>query len=67
LTHASRRSDYIVEQALGGGGMGTVYFAQHTMLDKQVDKKYSIRKLRVNPASQSAFIQEADIQAKLKH
>jgi len=60
-------SDYIVERVLGEGGMGTVYLARHTVLDQQVAIKILDPEVARKPGVKERFIQEANIQAKLKH
>ena len=58
---------YILERALGEGGMGTVYLARHTVLDQQVAIKALSPVLARDEALRMRFIQEANIQAKLRH
>ena len=58
---------YIVERELGEGGMGTVYLARHTVLDQQVAIKVLSPVLARDEALRTRFIQEANIQAKLRH
>jgi serine/threonine protein kinase len=58
---------YIVERELGEGGMGTVYLARHTVLDQQVAIKALSPVLARDEALRIRFIQEANIQAKLRH
>ena len=60
-------SDYIVERVLGEGGMGTVYLAHHSVLDQQVAIKILDPEIARKPGVKERFIQEANIQAKLKH
>ena len=58
---------YIVERELGEGGMGTVYLGRHTVLDQQVAIKVLSPMLARDEALRMRFIQEANIQAKLRH
>lgn len=58
---------YIVERELGEGGMGTVYLARHTVLDQQVAIKALSPVLAGDESLRVRFIQEANIQAKLRH
>ena len=58
---------YIVERELGEGGMGTVYLGRHTVLDQQVAIKVLSPVLARDEALRTRFIQEANIQAKLRH
>jgi serine/threonine protein kinase len=58
---------YIIERELGEGGMGTVYLARHTVLDQQVAIKALSPVLARDEALRMRFIQEANIQAKLRH
>ena len=58
---------YILERALGEGGMGTVYLARHTVLDQRVAIKALSPVLARDEALRTRFIQEANIQAKLRH
>jgi serine/threonine protein kinase len=60
-------SDYIIERALGEGGMGEVYLARHTVLDQQVAIKILDPEVARKSGVRERFIQEANIQAKLKH
>ncbi len=60
-------SDYVVERVLGEGGMGEVYLARHTALDQQVAVKILDPEVARKSGVRERFIQEANIQAKLKH
>jgi serine/threonine protein kinase len=59
--------DYFVERMLGEGGMGTVYHARHTVLDQEVAIKILDPEVARKPGVKERFIQEANIQAKLRH
>jgi serine/threonine-protein kinase len=58
---------YIIERELGEGGMGTVYLGRHTILSQQVAIKALSPLLARDPAVRERFIQEANIQATLRH
>ncbi len=58
---------YIVERELGKGGMGTVYLGRHTVLNQQVAIKVLSPSFAHNQALRERFIQEANIQAGLRH
>jgi serine/threonine protein kinase len=58
---------YIVERELGEGGMGTVYLGRHTVLNQQVAIKALSPLLARDQALRERFIQEANIQAGLRH
>ena len=58
---------YIVERELGEGGMGTVYLARHTVLNQRVAIKALSSLLSRDHAVRERFIQEANIQAALRH
>jgi serine/threonine protein kinase len=59
--------NYIVDRELGEGGMGTVYLARHTALDQFVAIKSLSLMLSRDEALRARFLQEANIQAKLRH
>ena len=59
--------NYIVDRELGEGGMGTVYLARHTALDQLVAIKSLSLMLSRDEALRARFLQEANIQAKLRH
>jgi len=67
MNAGERISDYVVERVLGEGGMGTVYLARHTVLDQQVAIKILDPEVARKPGVKERFIQEANIQARLKH
>ena len=58
---------YIVERELGEGGMGTVFLGRHTVLNQQVAIKALSPLLSRDQALRDRFIQEANIQAGLRH
>ena len=58
---------YIVDRELGEGGMGTVFLGRHTVLNQQVAIKALSPLLSRDQALRERFIQEANIQAGLRH
>ncbi len=58
---------YVVDRELGEGGMGTVYLGRHTALDQLVAIKSLSLMLSRDEALRARFLQEANIQAKLRH
>jgi serine/threonine protein kinase len=58
---------YVVERELGEGGVGTVYLGRHTALDQLVAIKTLSPMLSRDQALRARFLQEANIQAKLRH
>jgi len=58
---------YKVIEKLGEGGMGVVYKAQDTNLDRTVALKLLPRNLLASPESKSRFIREATSAARINH
>jgi serine/threonine protein kinase len=58
---------YRIIQKIGEGGMGVVYKAQDTKLDRPVALKFLPSGLTRDPASKKRFIQEAKAAAALNH
>lgn len=60
-------SHYKILKRLGAGGMGEVYLAIDTMLDRKVALKVLSPKLVVDEQSKKRLIREARAAAKLEH
>ncbi|MFD6450355.1 serine/threonine-protein kinase [Nocardia sp. NPDC056541] len=58
---------YRIERRLGGGGMGTVYLAQHPRLPRRDAVKVLDGRLAVEPTFRARFEREADLAARLRH
>jgi serine/threonine-protein kinase len=59
--------DYLVERELGEGGMGKVHLARHSVLDQLVAIKVLDPEVARKPGVRERFIQEANIQARIRH
>ena len=59
--------DYQVQEAIGEGGMGVVYRAQHTRLGHDVAVKVLASNLARNATLMERFENEARVQAQLRH
>ncbi|MEP6789688.1 MAG: serine/threonine-protein kinase, partial [Acidobacteriota bacterium] len=60
-------SHYEIEKLLGAGGMGEVYLARDTKLDRKVAIKILNQSLEANTSNVSRFIQEAKAASALNH
>ncbi|MCA9802874.1 MAG: protein kinase [Cyanobacteria bacterium HKST-UBA02] len=65
LERAQLPDRYVIEQKLGEGGMGIVFKARDTMLDKTVAVKVMIH--GADAASQARFQREAQMASRLNH
>jgi serine/threonine protein kinase len=67
MTPSHKIRDYVFEEKLGEGGMGAVYRARHTLLDKPVAIKILSDQLLTNTEFEERFLREARAQARLHH
>jgi serine/threonine protein kinase/formylglycine-generating enzyme required for sulfatase activity len=66
-TPGQRIGEYRLEQPLGAGGMGTVWRAVHTRLDKPVAIKLLSRRLMAQPNAVTRFAREMKAVGRLTH
>jgi eukaryotic-like serine/threonine-protein kinase len=67
LTAGTRLGPYEIIAALGAGGMGEVYRARDTRLDRDVAIKFLLRDRVADPAMKHRFLQEARAASALNH
>src|SRR5689334_11383817 len=67
LTAGSRLGPYEILSALGAGGMGAVYRARDTKLNRDVALKVLLPEVADNPERLARFRREAQILAALNH
>ncbi|MCZ7647796.1 MAG: SUMF1/EgtB/PvdO family nonheme iron enzyme [Planctomycetota bacterium] len=60
-------ADYEIERVLGEGGMGTVYIARQTAIDREIALKMIKAKLANNADIQAVFLAEAAVTGDLEH
>ncbi|MCH9688552.1 MAG: protein kinase [Deltaproteobacteria bacterium] len=58
---------YRLERRVGVGGMGSVYEAQHELLDKRVAIKVLHSELATRPAARKRFLREARAASRVEH
>lgn len=59
--------DFVIDRVLGTGGMGTVYLAKQTSLEREVALKVLSRKFSVDPKFRMEFQREARAASRLTH
>jgi serine/threonine protein kinase/Tol biopolymer transport system component len=67
LSPGTKLSRYEIRSLLGAGGMGEVYLAEDTKLDRKVALKILPAKVAANPESMRRFVQEAKAASALNH
>ena len=63
----SKINQFEVEKPLGRGGMGEVYLARDTKLDRNVAIKFLPKELRDDPIARERFLRESKLAAALDH
>ena len=58
---------YRIESVLGRGGMGTVYLATHSRLERKVALKLIASELADDPQFRARFLRESQLAASLDH
>ena len=67
LTSGTRLGPYEIESPLGAGGMGEVYLARDTRLQRTVAIKVLPARLSLNPDLHARFVHEATVISSLQH
>jgi serine/threonine protein kinase/tetratricopeptide (TPR) repeat protein len=67
ITHGMTVSHYRMERKIGAGGMGEVFLAQDTRLNRNVALKFLSPEYTSDPAVKSRFMREAQAAAALSH
>jgi eukaryotic-like serine/threonine-protein kinase len=67
LTNGTTVSHYRIIEKIGAGGMGEVYLAEDTKLDRKVALKFLPLNLCADPECRARFTREAQASAKLDH
>ncbi|MBI4574645.1 MAG: protein kinase [Planctomycetes bacterium] len=67
LAPGERFGPFVIELPLGWGGMGTVYLARHTELERPVALKVISPEALGNPGSAVRFLREARLAARVRH
>ncbi|GMV79607.1 MAG: hypothetical protein AMXMBFR7_07910 [Planctomycetota bacterium] len=60
-------ADFEIERVLGEGGMGVVYIARQTAIDREIALKMIKPKMSQNPDIQAVFLAEAAVTGDLEH
>ena len=67
MTKGQRISHYTIDRLLGKGGMGEVYLAHDTVLDRDVAIKFLPDPIQHDPGARERFLREAKSAAALDH
>src|SRR5260370_7880244 len=67
LAFGTRLGPYEIESPLGAGGMGEVYLARDTRLQRTVAIKVLPARLSLNPDLHARFVHEAKVISSLQH